>query len=153
MLTGESHTVVKAGGIFLLPRIFPSYFMKILQQIFRKNGLHNISWHFNESNSNFTELPHSMIYDERFRDLLGRLSAAILMHFLFNTYNTILWSSGYGTHYPRRRMEEIILPTIIFFFSAIIPRNIPKYISNKLFWNFSSYITSGHLHCEVYLGK
>jgi hypothetical protein len=39
------------------------------------------------------------------------------------------------------------------FFSAIIPRNIPKYISKKLFQNFSSYITSGHLHYEVYLGK
>ncbi len=39
------------------------------------------------------------------------------------------------------------------FFSAIIPRNIPKYISNNLFRNFSSYITSGHLHSEVYFGK
>jgi hypothetical protein len=39
------------------------------------------------------------------------------------------------------------------FFSAIIPRNIPKYISKKLFQNFSSYITSGHLHSDVYLGK
>ncbi len=58
-----AYTVVKAGGIFLLPRIFPSYFMKILQQIFRKNVLRNISWHFSKSNSNFSELPHSMIYD------------------------------------------------------------------------------------------
>jgi hypothetical protein len=33
------YTVVKAGGIFILPRIFPSYLMKILQQIFRKNVL------------------------------------------------------------------------------------------------------------------
>jgi hypothetical protein len=37
------YTVVKAGGIFLLPRIFPSYFMKILQQIFRKNVLLSVS--------------------------------------------------------------------------------------------------------------
>jgi hypothetical protein len=37
------HTVVKAGGIFLFPRIFPSYFMKILQQIFRKNVLRSIN--------------------------------------------------------------------------------------------------------------
>jgi hypothetical protein len=33
----DLYTVVKAGGIF------PSYFMKILQQIYRKNGLRNIS--------------------------------------------------------------------------------------------------------------
>jgi hypothetical protein len=40
------------------------------------------------------------------------------------------------------------------FLNAIIPGNIPKkYFSNKLFRNFSSYITSGHLHSEVYLGK
>ncbi len=40
-----------------------------------------------------------------------------------------------------------------YFFSARISRNIPKYISNNFFRNFSSYITSGHLHSEVYLGK
>ncbi len=39
---GRPYTVVKAGGIFLFPRIFPSYFMKILQQIFRKNFLRSI---------------------------------------------------------------------------------------------------------------
>ncbi len=80
---GTVCTVVKAGGIFLLPRIFPSYFMKILQQIFRENVLHNISWHFSKSNLHFSELPHSMIYDEKFRDLLGRLSADIVLPFLF----------------------------------------------------------------------
>jgi hypothetical protein len=37
------YAVVKAGGIFLFPRIFPSYFLKILQQIFWKNVLRNIS--------------------------------------------------------------------------------------------------------------
>jgi hypothetical protein len=35
------YTVIKAGGIFILPRIFPSYFMKILQQIFWKIVLRN----------------------------------------------------------------------------------------------------------------
>ncbi len=74
-------TVVKAGGIFLFPRIFPSYFMKILKQIFRKNFLRSISLNFSKSNSNFSELPHSMIYDERFRDLSGRLSADIVLSF------------------------------------------------------------------------
>ncbi len=39
----SGYTVAKAGGIFILPRIFPSYFMKILQQIFRKNVLRNTS--------------------------------------------------------------------------------------------------------------
>jgi hypothetical protein len=39
----SGYTVVKAGGIFLLPQIFPSYFMKILQKIFRKNVLRNTS--------------------------------------------------------------------------------------------------------------
>jgi hypothetical protein len=79
----EVYTVVKAGRIFLFPRIFPSYFMKILQQIFWKNVLRNISLNFSKSNSNFSELPHSMIYDERFRDLSGRLSADIVLPFLF----------------------------------------------------------------------
>ncbi len=39
----EVCAVVKAGGIFPLPRIFPSYFMKIKQKIFRENVLGNIS--------------------------------------------------------------------------------------------------------------
>jgi hypothetical protein len=78
-----TYTVVKARGIFLFPRIFQSYFMKILQQIFRKNVLRSISWNFSKSNSNFSELPHSMIYDERFRDFLGRLSAELVLPFLF----------------------------------------------------------------------
>ncbi len=77
------YIVIKAGGIFLFPRIFPSYFMKILQKIIRKNVLCNISWNFSKSNSNFSELPHSVIYDERFRDLSRRLSADIVVPFLF----------------------------------------------------------------------
>jgi hypothetical protein len=44
--TWEYFTVVKAGGIFLLPRIFQSYFIKIVQQIFQKNVLCSINWHF-----------------------------------------------------------------------------------------------------------
>jgi hypothetical protein len=84
-LMPASYTVVKAGGIFLFPRIFPSYFMKILQQIFRKNFLRSISWNFSKSNSNFSELPHSMIHDEKFRDLSGRWSADIVVAFLFHS--------------------------------------------------------------------
>jgi hypothetical protein len=57
--------------------------MKILQNIFRKNVIRNFSWHFSKSNSNFSELPHSMIFDERFQDLSGRLSAELLLPFLF----------------------------------------------------------------------
>jgi hypothetical protein len=41
--TSPFHTVAKAGEIFLFPWIFPNYFMKILQQILRKNVLCNTS--------------------------------------------------------------------------------------------------------------
>ncbi len=109
------YTVIKAKGIFLLPRIFPSYFMKILQQIFRKNVLRNISWHFSKSNSIFSELPHSMIYDERFRDLSGRLSAEILLPFLSNISQMLLQSSGDDTLLPLRRTQGLIPLTMIFF--------------------------------------
>ncbi len=39
------------------------------------------------------------------------------------------------------------------FLIAVKPRNIPKYILNDLLRNVSFYITTGHLHSEVYLEK
>jgi hypothetical protein len=68
-------TIVKAGGIFLQPRIFPSYFMNIVWQIFRENVRRSISWRLPKSTSNFSKFWHSVLYDEIFRDLLGILSA------------------------------------------------------------------------------
>jgi hypothetical protein len=49
-----------------------------------KNILRSISLHFSRSISNFSELSHSVIYDERFRDLSGRLSADRVLLLLFS---------------------------------------------------------------------
>jgi hypothetical protein len=59
------NTVVKTGGIFLLPRIFSNFLMKIVQQIFRKNVFHSISWHVSRSISNFSSshIPWGMMKD------------------------------------------------------------------------------------------
>jgi hypothetical protein len=75
------YTVVKAEGI----RIFPSYSMNIVWQILRKNVLRSISWRPSKSTLNSSEFPHSVIYDERFQDLLGRLSATTVLSFLLES--------------------------------------------------------------------
>ncbi len=124
--------VVKAEGIFLLPRIFPSYFMKILQQVFRKNVLRNISWHFSKCNSNFSKLPHSMIYDERFWDLTGRLSAGIVLPFLLDNRNVDISIVQRLWYLPPIQEVGGSNPSHDdIFISVIIPRNIPKYILNN----------------------
>jgi hypothetical protein len=66
---------------------FPSDISKLFHEDITtnisKNVLRNISWNVSKSNSNFSELLHYMIYYERFRDLAGRLSADIVVPFLF----------------------------------------------------------------------
>ncbi len=55
------HTV-EAGGTLLLPRIFPSYFANNISALFVV-AFPEVFF------SNFSELLHSVIYDERFRGL------------------------------------------------------------------------------------
>jgi hypothetical protein len=122
----------KSWRFFFSPRIFPSYFMKILQKIFRKNVLRNISWNFSKSNSNFSDFPHSLIYVWwkilRFiRKIVCWHSSALLIPNYIDV-SIVQWLC----YSPPKQMDAgSNLTCYGFFFGARISRNIPKYISNN----------------------
>ncbi len=108
-------------------------------QIFLKNLLRSINWRLSRSTSNFLEFPHSVIlyvYEERFRDSLGRLSAGLFLP--SPGFNNMCDFSFVVNRLLIRRIMNWISSHKTFFDRRGKPCNIPQCILTVYFEKFPS---------------
>ncbi len=132
----------------------------VISELFQEHSITNISEKCSplyqltpfQKYFDFFRIPPFHYYDERFRDFSGMLSSdSRWLLPIVETFSSLVQQLRYSPAIQKDIGSDLL--SLHIFLVAVKPRNIPIYTSHTLLRNASYYITTGHLHSEIYLGK